>query len=105
MCIDAKRSALIMCQIKTDIYLKYLFFCKNVVIIKIECIHYKKSTKACFYWLTMRCLAQHNVLYSENFKNKIKLITLMAGLGCFLYSVCAFQLCIFKFRLPIYAYK
>ena len=46
----------------------------------------------------MRCLAQHNVLYSQNFKNKIKLITLMAGLGCFfLYSVCAFQLCIFKF--------
>ena len=54
----------------------------------------------------MRCLSQHNVLYSQNFKNKIKLITLMAGLGCFLlYSVCAFQLCIFKFRLPIYAYK
>jgi hypothetical protein len=31
----------------------------------------------------MRCLAQHNVLYSQNFKNKIKLITLMAGLVCF----------------------
>lgn len=35
----------------------------------------------------MRCLAQHNVLYSQNFKNKIKLITLMAGLACFFFCI------------------
>lgn len=42
-------------------------------------------SKTCFDWLTMTCLAQHKVLYSQNCKNKIKLILLMAVFICLVF--------------------
>jgi hypothetical protein len=46
--------------------------------ITITIIYWKKSTNTSFDWLTMKYLAKHNVLFSNNVQSNIQLIGLMA---------------------------